>query len=250
MKSILAATLASIVLTGSAMAAEGLKIESEAQFARDYGDKIEQISPGVYLIVAGDLAGKTVSIGEAGLDYDLGVQRAQLNGSSRSKAQTRALIRQMEGARARYATARAQLATDVGTRKAASAALSCVYYSYNGQVTYYSGSAQVNATTGLYLDNGGGGLNFYYARASASATANVFRPWNVPASITNNRLVRAENFSTGQVIQKTGIPGTNGTTSTGYVYSGPAFSHNLSAFAAVSGSGDCFGYVSISDAMP
>lgn len=249
MKNILAAALASLVFAGTAIAADGLKIESEAQFARDYGDKIEQISPGVYLIVAGDLAGKTVSIGEAGLEYDLGVQRAQLTGSSRSKAQTRALIRQMEGVRVRYATARAQLATDVGTRKAASAALSCVY-SYNGQVTYYSGSAQVNATTGLYLDNGGGGFNYYYARASASATANVYKPFNVPASITNNRLVRAENLNTGQVIQKTGIPGTNGTTSTGYVYSGPAFSHNLSAFAAVSGSGDCFGYVSISDAMP
>lgn len=250
MKNLLAAGLASLVFAGGAMAANGVRIESEAQFVRDYSDSIEQVGPGVYLFVSGKLAGKTVSIGEAGLDYDIGVQRAQLTGSSHSKAQTRTLIRQMEAVRARYATVRAHLAEEANTRKAASAALNCVYFSPDGHVTRYGGSAQVNATTEFYLDNGGGGLNYYYARASASATANVYRPFQVPASITNSRLARAENLNTGQIIQKTGIPGTNGTTSTGYVYSGPAFSHSLSAYAAVSGSGDCFGYVSISDAMP
>jgi hypothetical protein len=34
-----------------------------------------------------------------------------------------------------------------------------------------------------------------------------------------------------------------------YVYSGPAFAHNLDASSSVRGIGDCFGYVAISDSM-
>ena len=36
---------------------------------------------------------------------------------------------------------------------------------------------------------------------------------------------------------------------TGYVYGGPAFFHDLFASANVTGEGDCYGYVSISDSM-
>lgn len=46
-----------------------------------------------------------------------------------------------------------------------------------------------------------------------------------------------------------GLDPVSASASTGYVYSGPAFSHNLTAKAAVYGMGNCFGYVSISDTM-
>lgn len=249
MKSILAAALASLVFAGNAMAADGLRIESEAQFVRDYGDRIEQIGPGVYLIVAGELAGKTVSIGEAGLAYDISVQRGQLTGSRRVKTQTQALIRQMEGVRARYAKLHAHQAADTSTRKATAGSFPCFYSSGSNSVWYY-GYAQVNATTELYLDNGGGGLNFYYARASASASGYVSRPFGVPNTISLSVWARAENKDTGQVVQRNTVGISSAGISTGYVYSGPAFGHNLSASASVSGAGYCFGYISISDSMP
>ena len=249
MKRILATTLAGLVLAGNAMAADGLRIESEAQFMRDYGDRIEQVGPGVYLIVAGELAGKTVSMGEAGLDYDIGVQRAQLAGSSRSKAQTRALIRQMERIRARFKELHKHEAADAGVKKAVSGSFPCYYYGSDGRTIRYSGTAQVNATTEFYLDNGGGGLNFYYARASATASGYVFRPGGVPVSVTLVANVLARNLYTGQLVQKN-YPGTSSASATtGYVYSGPAFSHNISANASINGAGDCYGYVSVSDAM-
>ncbi len=249
MKSILAATLAGLVLAGNAMAAHGLRIESEAQFMRDYGDRIEQVGPGVYLIVAGELAGKTVSIGEAGLAYDIRAQRAKLTDPRRAKSQTQAQIRHMESVRARYKQLHAYQAADAGTRKAGSGSFPCYYSSPNGNGIWFYGYAQVNATTELYLDNGGGGLNWYYARASASANGYVIRPSGVPVSASVLAGARAENRATGQVIQQS-FPGISGAgASTGYVYSGPAFSHNLYAVATVNGIGYCFGYVSISDTM-
>lgn len=248
MKNILAATLASLVFAGSAIAADGLRIESEAQFVRDYGDRIEQVGPGVYLIVAGELAGKTVAIGEAGLAYDIGVQRQLLSAPGRVKTQAQALIRQMEGARARYAKLRAHQAADTSTRKAAAGSFPCFYSSGNNSI-WYSGYAQVNATTEFYLDNGGGGLNYYYARASANASGFVSPPAGVPAFASVSASAIAKNLYTGQTIQRS-RPGTySASASTGYVYSGPEFSHNLTAQAAVYGMGNCFGYVSISDAM-
>lgn len=248
MKSVLAVTLAGLVFAGNAMAADGLRIESEAQFVRDYGDRIEQIGPGVYLIVAGELAGKTVSIGEAGLAYDISVQRGQLTGSSRSKAQTRALIRQMEGVRMRYKELHAHQASDVGTKNSYSGTFRCVYRS-GGMYASYNGYAMVEASTELYLDNGGGGLNWYYARASANASGYVFPPHYVPPSFSVNAGAHAENRDTGQVSQRSASGINSVSTATDYVYSGPVFSHNLFAVATVSGTGNCYGYVSISDTM-
>ena len=253
MKSILTATLASLVLTGhvfagDAMAADGLRIESEAQFVRDYGDRIEQVSPGVYLIVDGELAGKTVSIGEAGLAYDISVQREQLASSRRTKTQTQALIRQMEGVRARYAELHAHQAADTSMRKAASGSFPC-HYSSGANSVWYNGYAQVNATTELYLDTGGGGLNYYYARASAGATGFVSPPAGVPPFASVSASALAKNLYTGQTVHRTRAGVYSAGTSTGYVYSGPEFSHNLIAQASVYGIGNCFGYVSISDAM-
>lgn len=248
MKYVLAGALAALFSAGNAAAAEGLRIESEAQFVRDYGDRIEQIGPGVYLIVGGELAGKTVSLGEAGLSYDIDVKRGQLMGSSRGKAQTRATIRQMENVRARFKQLRAYQAIDAGARKAASGSFPCVYWS-GGRATWYNGFAQVNATTEFYLNNSGGGFNWYYARASASASGYVIKPFNVPTSFSLSANVIAKNLFTGQVVQ-TNVPGLSSAgASTGYVYSGPEFSHNLYALASVNGIGNCFGYVSISDTM-
>lgn len=249
MKRTLTAALATLVFAGNALATDGLRIESEAQFVRDYSDNIEQVGPGVYLIIAGKLAGKTVSIGEAGLAYDIRVQRGQLNGSGRVKTQAQTSLREMEGVRARYKQLHALQATDAGTKKAASGSLPCYYYPFNGNPIWYYGYAQVYATTELYLDNGGGGLNYYYARASASAAGNVFPPYNVPTSLSMNVSARAENRDTGQVVQYSGVGYTSAGVGTGYVYSGPAFGHNLFAVATVNGIGNCFGYVSISDSM-
>jgi hypothetical protein len=70
------AAIAGIAFAGSALATDSLRIESEAQFVRDYAGLIEQVGPGVYQIMSGDLAGKVVTIGEAGLNYDLNALRA------------------------------------------------------------------------------------------------------------------------------------------------------------------------------
>lgn len=256
MKSILATTLASVILTGpvfagDAMAANGLKIESEAQFVREYGDQVEQIGPGVYLIVAGKLAGKTVSIGEAGLAHDINVQRARRPADGAAKAQSRALIRQMEETRARYQELRARQTPDIGTRQFSGGSFPCFYRPWGGGNTvHYFGQAYVEATAELYMDNGGGGLNWYYARAQANASGSVFPPYSVPVSPSFHVGVHAANNDTGQVVQYSTTGYTSAGLGTGYVYSGPAFSHNLFAVATVTGIGNCYGYVSISDSFP
>lgn len=86
------ATIASVAFTGDALAADSLRIESEVQFVRDYGDQIEQVGPGVYQVVSGDLAGKTVAIGETGLEYDLNAQRAQRASRSPAAGKRRAML--------------------------------------------------------------------------------------------------------------------------------------------------------------
>lgn len=251
MKNLLAASLASLVFAGSAMAADGVRIESEAQFVRDYGDSIEQVGPGVYLFVAGKLAGKTVSIGEAGLAHDINVQRSRRPADGVAKAQSRALIRQMEETRARYEELRTRQARDIGTKQYSAGSFPCYYRPWGGGNTvYYSGHAFVEATAGLYLDNGGGGLNWYYARAQANASGSVFPPYNVPVSPSFHVGVHAANNDTGQVLQYSTTGYTSAGLGTGYVYSGPAFSHNLFAVATVTGIGNCFGYVSISESFP
>lgn len=251
MKNLLAAGLASLVFAGGAMAANGVRIESEAQFVRDYGDSIEQVGPGVYLFVSGKLAGKTVSIGEAGLAHDLNVQRTRRPADSAAKAQSRALIRQMEETRARYRELRTRQARDIGTKAYFASSFPCSYRPWRGGNTvYYSGYADVEATAGLYMDNGGGGLNWYYARAQANASGSVFPPFSVPVSPSFHVGVHAANNDTGQIVQYSATGYTGAGLGTGYVYSGPAFSHNLFAVATVTGIGNCFGYVSISDSFP
>ncbi len=256
MKTLLAGTIASLMLAGNAVAADGAKkdgfrIESEAQFVRDYGDQIEQVGPGVYQIVKGKLAGKTVSIGEAGLQYDLSERRARVATTARSgkaKVGNDAILRRLEGVQARYDELRTASTGDVGTRLASSGSFTCRYWNFPNLV-WYSGYASIDATTELYLDRGNGTLNWYYARAAASAYGWVNPPFNVPASVSMWADAYVENLYTGQLVSYA-APGVWSTgVSTGYIYSGPVFSHNLRAFAAVSGVGNCLGYVSISDSM-
>lgn len=245
----LAVTLTSLLVAGNALAADAFRIESEAQFVHDYGDQVEQLAPGVYQVVHGTLAGKTITLGETGLAYDLAALRAQTPRSSQLRAQMKTEIRKLELIRARFVKLRDLQARDL-SKKAAYGSLPCYYHNpWDGTYTSYSAFADVKATTELYMDNGGGGLNYYYARASASATGNVLRAYGVPpgAGLVSVSAT-AKNLSTGQTVHRNGISSGIGV-STGYVYSGPAFSHNLTASASVYGGGDCFGYVAISDAM-
>lgn len=258
MKTLFAASIAGLMVAGNAFAADstradGFRIESEAQFVRDYGDEVDHLGPGVYQVVKGKLAGKTVAIGEAGLAYDLRTQRAmqaEAAKQGRNNTEQSAYIRYLEAEQARYATDRAQRAGNISPSVSANGSLFCIYYPYNrSSPIYYYGGASVSAATELYLDNGGGGLNFYYARASATAGASVNRPYNVPYSPAYYLHAYAINRQTNESVTRSGYGADYGSASTGYVYSGPAFGHNLYAAASVSGVGNCSGYVSISDSM-
>lgn len=254
MKISLAASLASLLLAGNALAADapkanGFRIESEGQFARDYADSVERIDAGVYLVTKGPLAGKTITMGEAGLAYDLAALRARVPESLRERAQIKSRIKRLEGVRTRYAALHT-LQSRSAAKASTSSSLPCVYYNpRNGTPTYYSAFAYVNATAEYYMSNGGGGLNYYYARASATASGTVNRPGNVPyGSGVLSAYAIAWNHQTNVMVQQFGY-GPSASAGTGYVYSGPAFSHDLEAAAGVEGEGDCYGYVSISDAL-
>lgn len=265
MKSILATALATLVLTGTAFAgnapaADGFRIHSEAQFLDDYGDQVESIGPGVYQVVKGRLAGKVIAIGEAGLAYDIAEHRARaarpeigkgkgplMRGGRATRDDT---VRRLEAAQARYAGLARTLGAEAGTKASNYGGFSCRTWTPNGTI-WYNGWASVNATTGLYMDRGDGGLNWYYSRARAFADGYVT---NVPFGngVFPNPYVDAyakvENVLTGQIVQRTYYGRYSATADTNYIYNGPSFSHDMRAFAYVQGVADCFGYVSISDA--
>jgi hypothetical protein len=250
MKTLVTGAIASIAFAGSAFAADGIKIESEAQFVRDYADQIEQVGPGVYQVVSGKLAGKTISIGEAGLQYDISEQRALVGRAAkttRARAANKEMLRKLEGVQARYAELRALTANDAATRVAASGSFPCYYWGGSGFPVWYSGYAFLDATTELYRDRGNGTLNWYYARASASAYGGVNAPYNVPAGFSLVADASAQNLQTGETISDYSMGVWSINVATGYVYSGPVFSHNIRASASVSGIGNCWGYVSVSD---
>jgi hypothetical protein len=254
MKILSIAAIASVAFAGNAMATDSLWIESEAQFVRDYGDQIQQIGPGVYQIISGEMTGKSVAIGEAGLNYDLSTQRSLATNMSRSssaKANSDALIQKLEEQKARYAQLRMLMADNENAKAGASGgAISCTYRPFNGNPIWYNGYVNVFATTEFYLDRGNGTLNWYFARAGASASGYVFQPYNVPTSFSLFADAYAQNTYTGQSIGNSigGFTSVNAGTG-GYVYSGPSFSHNMDAYASVRGTGNCFGYVAISDSM-
>lgn len=239
--------LAGNAFAGPATAPNGFRIESEAQFLRDYGDQVEAAAPGVYQVVRGPLAGKTVALGEAGLRYDLAALRARVGDDARTAMKTRALVRRLEATQARLATARAGTGTD-NAKLSTSGLLFCRYFNGTRTITY-TAQAWIEATTGYYLDNGGGGLNYYYARAIANATGIVSRPVGVPSRVSLYADAYAANRISGQTVFRTGAGVSGASAGTGYVYSGPDFAHDLYALAMVSGTGDCNGYISITDSL-
>jgi hypothetical protein len=250
-KTTLTAALAATLLAGQALAAdtprnETFRIESEDQFVRDYGDQVEQMGPGVYQVVKGPLAGKTVTLGEAGLAYDLAALRAQTPRSRQERMQLKTQIRRLENVRTRYAQLQALQARESGARKSASGVLPC-YYRSGSTTIRYNAYVQLTATTEFYLDNGGGGLNYYYARAIATASGYTPRPHPFAFPFLGF-YAKAENLISGQVEQRS-AGSSNGGVSTGYVYSGPDFGHRMTAVATVTGGGDCFGYASLSDSL-
>lgn len=252
-KTLLTTTLAALCTLPAAAAdrpADGsLRIESEAQFARDYGDLVERAGPGVYQIVKGPLAGKTIAMGEAGLAYDLAGLRARTANSLRERMWIKARIKHLEQVGARFATLRTLPARGIA-KVSSFGTLPCVYHNPRTNIaTFYLGSTYVNATAQYYLDNGGGGLNPYYARAAAAASGVVSPPYGVPyGSGVMSAFALAWNHNSGALVQRFGY-GPNASAATGFVYSGPDFSHNLEASASVEGEGDCYGYVSISDTL-
>ncbi len=265
MKNILATALATLVLTGTAFAgnapaADGFRIQSEAQFLDGYGDQVESIGPGVYQVVKGKLAGKVIAIGKAGLAYDLAEHRARAarpeTGKGKGplvrggKAVGNNTVRRLEAAQARYTELARTRGTEADTKASSDGGFSCRAWGPNGLI-WYNGWASVNATAGLYMDRGNGSLNWYYSRARAFADgyvtnlpfgAGVFPSPHVDA------YAKVENVLTGQIVQRAYYWRYSATANTGYIYNGPSFSHDMRAFAYVQCLGDCFGYVSISDA--
>lgn len=247
-KTFLAATLSAALLAGHALAADapkadGFRIESEDQFARDYADSVERIAAGVYLVTRGPLAGKTITIGESGLAYDLAELRARAGTNGRERSAIQSRVKRLERTAERFQRQRASMAT----RASSSGTINCYYYDWStNRNIMYGGSAFVTATAEYYMSNGGGGLNPYYARAIAIANGSVSHPPGVPyGSGVLSAFALAWNHQTNAIAQKSAY-GVNPGASSGYVYSGPNFSHDLEAFSTVEGEGDCLGYVGIS----
>jgi len=229
---------------------ERIRYDDEAQFQRDYGAQAEKLAPGVYLMNAGPFAGKTVSMGIAGLQYDLAALQARaretgLKAAERGELQTRiaelqTLAREHEARQVRQGfTAKARQTTGFG----------CWTYDYsqNRQV-FYTGYAEAIAEGGLYKDRGDGSFNPYYARMYSVAIVNVYPPFGVWGNHWLNASASATNVATGQTL--TGTPqylANSAAAASGTVYSGPNFVHNLSATATATAGGDCWGYLSVSD---
>lgn len=251
-KTAFATALVATLAVGQAMAAdtpdsERFRIESEAQFVRDYGDRVEKVASGVYQVTRGALAGRTISIGEAGLDFDLALLNERMPTSQAERRALQKRIRLMEQTRQRYARARGARAA-VATKAPKTGAFPCEYWPLGANVPVsYSGSATVEAETALYMLRPDGHYNPYYARASARASGVVYRPPGVPVATAVLAYASAHERQLGQLITRDAFGTDTASVSTGYVYSGPAFFHNLFATASVYGRGDCYGYVSISD---
>jgi hypothetical protein len=255
-KTTLATSLAATLLAGQALAAQPLandsfRIESETQFAQDYGDRVEKLAPGVYQVTRGALAGQTISIGESGLAFDLALLRAQVPGALAERRQLQKRIRLLEQTQQRYVLARSRTAGSASATKAfRSVSLPCDYRPPGASfpVLYYM-TATVSADASLYLPRSDGFYNPYYARASARASGQVLRPASVPVNISVLAYASAHERQLGQPVTRESIGTDSVGVNTGFVYSGPTAYHNLTATAMVFGRGDCYGYVSVSDSM-
>ena len=228
---------------------ERIRYESEAQFQRDYGAQAEKLAPGVYLMNAGPFAGKVVSMGIDGLQYDLAVLQARareggLKAAERGELQKRIAALQTL---AREYEAR-QVQEGFSAKASRIQGFSCIGYDWTlNRSVFYSGVAEVYADGGLYLDRGDGSFNWYYSRVYATAIVNVYPPggsfW---PNVGTNAFASVRNELTGQTVNATPqYLAYSAGAATGYVYSGPSFSHHLKARATATANGDCFAYLSI-----
>jgi hypothetical protein len=234
-------------ITSNAAAKDGLVVQSEEQFARDFASQAESVAPGVYRLNAGELAGKTVSIGYVGLAYDLELHRARLKKTNgNTSGASHEIVRTLERVQAEQVASGKIGEMQIRTTKTDVLSCRARDASTDTMVTF-SGRAFVNASAELYMPRGGGGLNYYYARAFSDAVGTVFKPANVIDSIFMFAGAIAENRLTGTVLSMQDSGTTDVSVAAGPVYSGPTAGHNLLAFAFVSGRGVCSGYVSVSD---
>lgn len=234
--------------------AEGarIRVENEAQFQRDYGTRAEQLAPGVYLMNEGPFAGKTVSMGISGLHHDLAVLQRRMSEGGLQPAERRQLRKRIGELQtlAREHTSR-QARGGILPKAQSATGISCWSYDFQ-QRRYvpYWGYAEATVTGGLYMDRGDGSLNWYYSRMYAVAVINAYPPigvlgntwFNASASVTNNALVTPQTVTATPQYSAYGAGA-----GTGWVYNGPSFGHNFSGTATASASGDCWGYLSVSD---
>ena len=227
-----------------------IRVESEQQFERDYGASAERIADGVYRMTEGPFAGKILSMGINGLRHDLAVLQQQLGkAGSREGERTELLgrIAELQKQVSEYETR--ELPPESAAKADAIRGISCWSYSYlQNRHVFYGGYAEVIVDGGLYLDNGGGGLNWYYARMSATAVANVYPPYGIYSNSWLSTSARVTDNLTGVTVNATPLnsPQTSGA-GTGAVYSGPSFGHDLRGTATALASGDCWGYLSLTD---
>jgi hypothetical protein len=255
-KTMIATTLAASLLAGQALAAppvanDSFRIESEDQFVRDYGDRVEKLAPGVYQVTRGALAGRTISLGESGLAFDLALLRAQVPGALAERRQLHKQIRLLQQTQQRYLLARSRTPSSGAAAKATrTGTFPCQYMPPGASVpVLYSGSATVTADVSLYLLRNDGFYNPYYARGIGRASGQILRPPGVPATISVLAYASAHERQLGQPVTRESFGIDNASVNSGYVYSGPTFYHNIIATASVHGRGDCYGYVSVSDSM-
>ena len=241
------AITAAFVIASNAAAKDGLMVQSEEQFAREYASQADSVAPGVYRFHAGDLAGKTGSIGDSGLAYDLELHRARLTKTNgNTSGASHEIVRILERVQAEQ-VARSKIG-EMQLRTTKTDVFSCSARDVaTGSMVTFSGRAFVNASAELYMPRSGGGLNPAYARAFSDAVGTVFKPANVIDSIFMFAGAIAENRETGAVLSMQDSGTTDVAVAAGPVYSGPRFVHDLLAFAFASGRGVCIGYVSVSD---
>lgn len=229
---------------------ERIRYESEAQFQRDYGAKAERLAPGVYLMNDGPFAGKTVSMGIAGLQYDLAVLQARARETGLKAAERGDLQKRIAELQrlAREHEAR-QVREGFTTKARQGAGVSCWAYDYTQhRHVFYHGFAEAIAEGGLYKDRGDGTFNWYYARMYAVAVINVYPPFGLWGNHWLNASASATNVATGETL--TGTPQytlNSAAAASGTLYHGPNFVHNLSATATATAGGSCWGYLSVTD---
>jgi hypothetical protein len=231
-----------------------IRVESEAQFLRDYGTQAERLAPGVYLMNEGPFAGKTVSMGISGLNHDLAVLQRRMSEGGLQPTERRQLRKRIGELQTLAREHRShQARSGISPKAQSTTSIPCLGYDFiRNRREFYFGYAEATVTGGLYLDRGDGTLNPYYSRMYAVAVIGGAPPsgvlvnatFNASASVTNNALVIPQTVTASPQYSAYGAGA-----GTGWVYNGPSFGHNFSGTATATASGDCWGYLSISDSF-